>query len=104
METTLRDIRYGLRMLRKDLGFTIVAVVALMLAIASTTVIFSVINGVLLRPLPYPEADRLVALSPTVRDEHSARRNFARELSRLGRAERCFRSNGSGAWLARKFG
>lgn len=67
METTLRDIRYGLRMLRKDLGFTIVAVVALMLAIASTTVIFSVINGVLLRPLPYPEADRLVALSPTVR-------------------------------------
>ena len=46
METTLRDIRYGLRMLRKDLGFTIVAVVALMLAIASTTVIFSVINGV----------------------------------------------------------
>jgi len=67
VETTLRDIRYGLRMLRKDLGFTIVAVVALMLAIASTTVIFSVINGVLLRPLPYPEADRLVTLSPTVR-------------------------------------
>src|SRR5260370_19017559 len=67
METTLRDIRYGLRMLRKDVGFPIVAVVALMVAIASTTVIFSVINGVLLRPLPYPEADRLVALSPTVR-------------------------------------
>ncbi|PYL41457.1 MAG: ABC transporter permease, partial [Verrucomicrobia bacterium] len=73
METTLRDIRYGLRMLRKDLGFTIVAVVALMLAIASTTVIFSVINGVLLRPLPYPEADRLVTLSPTVRATNTPR-------------------------------
>jgi uncharacterized membrane protein len=73
METTLRDIRYGLRMLRKDLRFTIVAVVALMLAIASTTVIFSVINGVLLRPLPYPEADRLVTLS---------RRRFARRTLR----------------------
>ena len=60
METTLRDIRYGLRMLRKDLGFTVTAVVALMLGIASTTVIFSVIDGVLLRPLPYPDADRLV--------------------------------------------
>ena len=67
METTLRDLRYGLRMLRKDLGFTFVAVIALMLGIASTTVIFSVINGVLLRPLPYPAADRLVTLSSTIR-------------------------------------
>jgi putative ABC transport system permease protein len=67
METTLRDIRYGLRMLRKDLGFTFVAVIALMLGIASTTVIFSVINGVLLRPLPYPAADRLVTVSSTIR-------------------------------------
>jgi putative ABC transport system permease protein len=67
METTLRDLRYGLRMLRKDLGFTFVAVIALMLGIASTTVIFSVINGVLLRSLPYPAADRLVTLSSTIR-------------------------------------
>ena len=67
METTLRDIRYALRMLRKDLGFTFVAVIALMLGIASTTVIFSVINGVLLRPLPYPEADRLVMIDQKTR-------------------------------------
>ncbi|MDQ2918849.1 MAG: ABC transporter permease, partial [Verrucomicrobiota bacterium] len=73
METTLRDIRYGLRMLRKDLGFTFVAITALMLGIASTTVIFSVINGVLLRPLPYPEADRLVAVSQTIRASNISR-------------------------------
>ncbi len=73
METTLRDIRYGLRMLRKDLGFTFVAVIALMLGIASTTVIFSVINGVLLRPLPYPNSDRIVMLSPTIRATNTPR-------------------------------
>lgn len=69
METTLRDIRYGLRMLRKNIGFTVVAVIALMLGIASATVIFSVINGVLLRPLPYPDADRIVLV--TMKDRAS---------------------------------
>jgi putative ABC transport system permease protein len=73
METTLRDLRYGLRMLRKDLGFTFVAIIALMLGIASTTVIFSVINGVLLRPLPYPDAERLVTVSPTIRATNTPR-------------------------------
>ncbi|MGZ5005200.1 MAG: ABC transporter permease [Chthoniobacterales bacterium] len=73
METTLHDIRYGLRMLRKDLGFTFVAVVALMLGIASTTVIFSVINGLLLRPLPYPEAERLVAIFAMERATNTVR-------------------------------
>ncbi len=73
METTLRDIRYGLRTLRKNLGFTAVAVVALMLGIASTTVIFSVINGVLLRPLPYPDADRIVTISQTIAASNIAR-------------------------------
>ncbi|MDQ3120179.1 MAG: ABC transporter permease [Verrucomicrobiota bacterium] len=68
METTLRDIRYGLRMLRKNPAFTLIAVIALMLGIASTTVIFSVVNGVLLRPLPFPDADRLVYVSATERD------------------------------------
>src|SRR5215212_8693567 len=67
METTFRDVRYALRMLRKNPGFTVSAVLALMLGIASSTVIFSVIDGVLLRPLPYPEADRILYLSETVR-------------------------------------
>ena len=63
MDTTLRDLRYALRMLRQNPGFTFVAVFALMLGIASSTVIFSVIDGVLLRPLPYPDANRILYVS-----------------------------------------
>src|SRR6188472_3302476 len=67
METTLRDIRYGLRMLRKDLGFTFIAIIALMLGIASTTVVFSVVEGVIIRPLPYPAEERLLTVAQSDR-------------------------------------
>ena len=73
METTLRDIHFALRMLRKHLGFTVVAVIAITLGIASTTVIFSVVDGVLLRPLPYPESDRILFVSQTVKSEARSR-------------------------------
>ncbi len=64
MTSFWQDVRYGFRMLSKKPGFTLIAVMTLALGIGATTAIFTVVNAVLLRPLPYFEPERIMALSP----------------------------------------
>ncbi|HUJ40992.1 MAG TPA: hypothetical protein VLW54_10625, partial [Candidatus Acidoferrales bacterium] len=74
MDTLWQDVRNGLRSLLRYRSYSLVVLLTLALGIGANTAIFSVVNGVLLRPLPYPDRDRLVMIwecSPHHPDEHN---------------------------------
>ena len=62
MHTLLRDIQYGIRMMRRAPGFTVIALLTIALAIGANTAIFSVVNAVMIRPLPFADSGRLMRI------------------------------------------
>src|SRR3954470_1103788 len=109
METFLQDLRYGVRSLVRQPSFAVTAILTLALGIGATTAIFSVVDAVLLRPLPYPESGRIVSLmnfwtqtgrrgstvsAPDFRDWKSQSESFA-AFANFSGGERSVTANGT---------
>jgi len=100
-----QEIRYSLRTLRKNPGFTLAALAILALGIGANTTIFTVVNAVLLRPLPYPDADRIMMVTrsfgaDTINAANMPKFVFWRENNRSFQSLAAYRSMGSGVNLA----
>ena len=110
----LRDLTYSLRLFRRNLAFTATVIFTLALGMGATTAVFTVVNGVLFRPLPYPQPDRLVSISIRLQGEResnpfsyvrdfAAWRQYNRTLSQLAgylRLYANFAGHGETEWVA----
>ena len=98
LETFWQDVRYGARMLAKHPGFSFMAVVTLALGVGANTAIFSIVNGVLLRPLPYPEPDQL----DRVFQQNSSMNRFGMSVADFQALEKEYPKIGSVAAYSRR--
>ena len=102
MTSILNDLRYALRLMRKAPAFTVIAVATLALGVGANTAMFSVVNAALLNPLPFPDANRLVVISETVKRDTIERRPLSYPDYRDYR-DRTSSFDEMAAWSAEKF-